>query len=55
MDDPDLAIAWPIRPTTLSERDRALPRLAEIRDRLAGWFGSEPPDGDATGGALIRA
>lgn len=30
-DDPDLAIAWPIRPpVALSERDRALPRLREV-------------------------
>lgn len=44
-DDPDLAIPWPVRPTTLSERDRVLPRLAEVRDRLGDWFGTEPPPG----------
>jgi dTDP-4-dehydrorhamnose 3,5-epimerase len=36
-DDPDLAIAWPVSRPLLSERDRALPRLAEIRDRLPDW------------------
>jgi dTDP-4-dehydrorhamnose 3,5-epimerase len=29
-DDPDLAIAWPERPALLSERDAALPLLAEL-------------------------
>ncbi|WP_029008333.1 dTDP-4-dehydrorhamnose 3,5-epimerase [Azospirillum halopraeferens] len=28
-DDPDLAIAWPIEPSVISARDRALPCLAE--------------------------
>ncbi len=28
-DDPTLAIDWPMAPTAMSERDRALPRLAE--------------------------
>ena len=26
-DDPDLAIAWPLQPAVMSERDRALPQL----------------------------
>lgn len=29
-DDPDLAIAWPVRPVRMSERDRGLPRLREL-------------------------
>ena len=36
-DDPDLQIAWPDRQPTLSDRDRAQPRLAEIRDELPAW------------------
>jgi dTDP-4-dehydrorhamnose 3,5-epimerase len=32
--DPELAIAWPIRDPLLSARDRAAPCLAEVRDRL---------------------
>lgn len=42
-DDPELAIPWPIQPTILSDRDRTLPALAEVRDRLASWFGAEAP------------
>ena len=34
-DDPDLAIAWPIRPpAVLSDRDRALPRLRQTIGRI---------------------
>jgi dTDP-4-dehydrorhamnose 3,5-epimerase len=29
-DDPDIAIAWPLVPAVLSERDRSLPRLADL-------------------------
>jgi dTDP-4-dehydrorhamnose 3,5-epimerase len=36
-DDPDLAIPWPVAPAIVSERDRANPRLAEIRDSLPDW------------------
>jgi len=32
--DPELAIAWPMRAPTLSGRDAAAPRLAELRDKL---------------------
>ena len=36
-DDPDLAIAWPARPTVISERDAALPSLDDFRSgRAAG-------------------
>jgi dTDP-4-dehydrorhamnose 3,5-epimerase len=42
-DDPELAIPWPMAPTTLSERDRLLPTLAEVRDELAAWFGTSAP------------
>lgn len=33
--DPDVGIRWPVAEPLLSDRDRALPRLAEIRDRLS--------------------
>ena len=36
--DPELAIAWPLREPLLSARDRAAPRLAEVRDRLPAWI-----------------
>ena len=29
-DDPDLAIAWPLEKPILSERDAAMPTLAEL-------------------------
>lgn len=32
--DPDLAIAWPASDPILSERDRSLPQLADVRERL---------------------
>jgi len=32
--DPDLGIRWPLDAPLLSERDRALPRLKDIADRL---------------------
>lgn len=48
-DDPELAIPWPARPTILSERDRALPALAQVRPELARWFGArDPRDGGAS-------
>lgn len=31
--DPDLAIAWPLAPTVMSDRDRTLPRLRDARER----------------------
>lgn len=33
-DDPELGIRWPVRAPILSDRDRANPRLAAVRDRL---------------------
>jgi dTDP-4-dehydrorhamnose 3,5-epimerase len=41
-DDPDVAIEWPAVDVTVSERDRAAPRLAEIADELSG--SNHPPD-----------
>jgi len=32
--DPELAIRWPVEEPILSDRDRAAPRLAEVRHRL---------------------
>lgn len=38
-DDPEIGIGWPLpEAAVLSERDREAPRLAEVRDRLPGWF-----------------
>jgi dTDP-4-dehydrorhamnose 3,5-epimerase len=42
-DDPEIGIAWPTMPTLLSDRDRVLPSLAEIRPELERWFGASPP------------
>ena len=36
-DDPDLAIAWPIKDPQLSDKDAAAPLLAEIFDRLPSY------------------
>ncbi|WP_183094898.1 dTDP-4-dehydrorhamnose 3,5-epimerase family protein [Nocardioides stalactiti] len=33
-DDPDVAVPWPVSPTTLSERDAALPLLSELPEEL---------------------
>ncbi len=32
--DPELAIPWPVLVPSLSNRDAAAPRLAEVRDKL---------------------
>jgi dTDP-4-dehydrorhamnose 3,5-epimerase len=37
-DDPDVGIAWPALPLTVSERDRTAPRLAEIAGALPFVF-----------------
>ena len=36
-DDPGLGIAWPVEHPTLSERDRANPRLDELPVELTNW------------------
>lgn len=36
-DDPDLAIPWPVQDALVSERDRANPTLAMIREALPNW------------------
>jgi dTDP-4-dehydrorhamnose 3,5-epimerase len=33
-DDPQIGIEWPVAAPTLSDRDRAAPRLRELRDQL---------------------
>ena len=35
--DPDLGIDWPLKNPTLSAKDGAAPRLAEVMDRLPLW------------------
>jgi dTDP-4-dehydrorhamnose 3,5-epimerase len=40
-DDPDLAIRWPATSSILSDRDRKLPRLADIQSRLPIY---QPPN-----------
>lgn len=42
-DDPELAISWPLPHPILSTRDRAAPRLEQIRPLLTSWYGSAPP------------
>lgn len=42
-DDPDLAIPWPLADPITSARDAAAPRLAEVREQLAAWYGAERP------------
>ena len=36
-DDPMLGIQWPVADPLLSDRDRRLPRLTDIRDSLPDW------------------
>jgi dTDP-4-dehydrorhamnose 3,5-epimerase len=38
-DDPDVAIGWPAGAALLNDRDRAWPRLAELRPRLQAYRG----------------
>jgi dTDP-4-dehydrorhamnose 3,5-epimerase len=42
-DDPQLAIAWPMEPLALSERDRTAPRLADVVPKLTDWYGARRP------------
>lgn len=42
-DDPDLGVPWPIPDPVLSGRDRAAPRVADLRPLLETWFGRDPP------------
>lgn len=42
-DDPDIGITWPLDDPVLSEKDLAAPRLAELRDHLARWYGDREP------------
>lgn len=37
-DDADIGIAWPVTSPLLSDRDRALPTLAQLKPELARWF-----------------
>ena len=37
--DPEIGIEWPIASPTLSAKDAAAPRLAEILERLPAWDG----------------
>jgi dTDP-4-dehydrorhamnose 3,5-epimerase len=48
--DPDLAISWPLAAPLLSEKDRRLPRLADVLDRLPVYDGAAAGP-DAPGGA----
>ena len=38
-DDPEIGVRWPVADPAVSARDRAAPRLAEIRSHLDAWFG----------------
>ena len=38
-DDPDLAIRWPLEQPILSDKDRALPRLADVLEQLPLYRG----------------
>lgn len=40
-DDPDIGVRWPLAEQVVSARDRAAPRLADIRADLDAWFGGE--------------
>lgn len=37
-DDPDVGVAWPHPPQSLSGRDQQAPSLAELLPRLRAWF-----------------
>ena len=40
-DDPEIGIQWPVERPVLSDRDRANPRLAVVRDRLPVFSSTE--------------
>jgi dTDP-4-dehydrorhamnose 3,5-epimerase len=42
-DDPDIGITWPLDDPVLSAKDLAAPRLVELRDHLARWYGDREP------------
>jgi dTDP-4-dehydrorhamnose 3,5-epimerase len=44
-DDPEIGIRWPPGTPLLNDRDRAWPRLAELRPRLAAYRGLMAPPG----------
>jgi dTDP-4-dehydrorhamnose 3,5-epimerase len=37
--DPEIGIEWPLADPTLSAKDAAAPRLAEVLHRLPAWEG----------------
>ena len=39
-DDPELALAWPVTMTAMSDRDAAAPRLADVAHLLGQFFGN---------------
>jgi dTDP-4-dehydrorhamnose 3,5-epimerase len=41
-DDPDLGIPWPLPITSMSDRDRTAPTLAELTPHLEQMFGATP-------------
>ena len=47
-DDPDVGVAWPLPPTEQSERDVALPRLADLDRSAILRTGSGHVDGAST-------
>ena len=40
LDDPSLAIRWPVGEPILSDRDRRNPTLNQLTDRLPTWVGT---------------
>lgn len=49
-DDPEVDIRWPAGAPLLNDRDRAWPRLAELRPRLAAYRGLLAASGNGSGG-----
>jgi dTDP-4-dehydrorhamnose 3,5-epimerase len=46
LDDPDLAISWPMPIGERSDRDRAAPSLREVEPLLATWFPEHSKQGE---------